>query len=158
MAASEETIFSFSIMDESRELATTKFRIIPINAETYDDHITLRDALIDAIEDVIDGTIQKSSSAVVKNFNATAPSNVNSERERKILVTMNDNTLNHKQNFTIGCRKNWTATWKKIVHSDEIDPAGTEAAALITAINNIWRSPAGYAGNVIKLTAVGRNL
>lgn len=157
--AFEESTFSISIMDYSRELSNTKFGIVQLGAATFAAHITARDAWIDALEDVIDGTIQRSKSTLDKNFNSTAPGNNESSREKKILVTMADGTNMKKFNITIPCRRAWVADdWEPIEHSDEIDPATTFAAAFITACNNFIRSPYGNASTVIKLTAVGRNL
>ena len=159
MPATESSQFGLTIMDYSRERSNLKFGIIQLGAATFAAHITVRDAFINALESVIDGVIQSSRSSLDKNFAGTAPSNAESSREKKILVSMYDGTANKPFSFTIPTRKAFNGTtWIPLSHSDEIDPDCTDADALITACNNIARSPYGNAATVIKLTAVGRNL
>lgn len=149
--AYESSVLTISFKDYSAEISSSNINVGLITSANLDDRITQRDDIIDAIEACVDGVVQKSNLILAKSFNNNKSNIVESDRDKKLQVFMEETSSGRPYNFTIPTRKALTATFKKKVDSDEMDLTGTEIAALVTALNAGAVSPWGGAGTVTRI-------
>lgn len=149
--------YSMTIKDSSKEKSGFSVNIaIPVE-ENITDLIATRDALINAIEGVINGVIQDDYMTRHKRFNTTPPAGQGSRRETKLMVVFEDTTTLGVYNFTIPTFDISKVTM--IAGTDRVDMTVGAAATLKTAILNFVKSPvAGHGINVTEMISVGRNL
>lgn len=156
----------FSFLDYGREGASFSFNTGPVTALTIAGLLTEFGALRSATAAITLGTItDEAQYAWRTNLDNTKPTDPNAQRERKWLVTYEDNTATlgvgidnpgYKKVFNTEIP---TADLSKLTtDTDIVDLTQTEIADWVTAFEAIAKSPYGGSAHVLQIAAVGRNL
>lgn len=153
------TVF-FTFKDSSKETSTVSFRLDDIApdgsnyAALLDDAAAIQAALLG----VTDGTLVEWGIVATRTRVSNEVPTDGSERERKWLITYEDNTS--KAVFTSTVPNRDIASMPIANGTDFVDLSGTSAArdALIAAFNTNVVSPDGDNGTIISIERVGRNL
>lgn len=147
--------YAVSFRDYSNETSRLSVTIPTLNAGNIAAQDGLLDDLLDAIQDVVIGTLERETRTYeVVNGTGVAPASKDAQVERKWLVSARDNTTGFAVSFTIP-----TADSQFVSNNtDKMDLAGTEGAALVAAIEAVVKSRAGNAITVTEIRLVGRNL
>lgn len=154
--AFESSYLTLSIKDSSKEVSSVTFPFPLITGANMADRITERDAVIGAVEAVINGTIQNGGLVLHKRFNTTPPAGSGARRETKLLVSYED-----ADTLVVGAWAIPTFDITKvtmITGTDEVDMSVGAAAALKTALEANVASPAGNDVVIRGMRSVGRNL
>lgn len=165
----------FSIMDYDKEIATFGFNTGAITAVSLPGTLTQFGALRTALQPMIEGVIAGEGLYVNRSkLSNVRPTNPSAQRERKWMVMFEDTTeffdpptnaipnAGFRKVFSseIGTAKvtNSDDSDRLIDGTDRLDLTQTDAAALVTALEALVKSPYGGAINVIDIFLVGRNL
>jgi len=146
-----------SYRDWSGEVSGFEFTTLALDGSSYSALGTLYTALDDAIADLTNGQLAKKSFG-----NRTVESSDNgpfgANRENKILLTYKGDTSEKLFRVEIPCPSLVEANF--LANSDMLDMADTEVAALVTAFEDLARSPDNGTETVtvISLRFVGRNI
>lgn len=161
----------FSILDWDSEVSAFSFNTGAVTAVSLPGLLTQFGALRTAAEAMILGTIQEEAQYVFKTkLDNTPPTDKNAQRERKWLITYEDNT----PFFDPGVNSIPNAGYKKVFTSelptanatllpaapagDELDLTAAPTDDFVTAFEALVKSPYGGAAHVLKISLVGRNL
>lgn len=147
---------TFTYRDHSDEMSSVAFQVTNPAADGTD--LVALKALNQAIDDALEALTLcvngKESWTINVIENPALPSDEDAQRESGLRVFCHDSVENKKFHFTIpGPDKSLVA----IQGTDYIDLAGTEMAALVTAVEAGALSPWGNATFVDKAKLVGRN-
>jgi len=146
-----------SYRDWSGEVSGFEFTTLALDGSSYSALGTLYTALDDAIADLTSGQLAKKSFG-----NRTVESSENgpfgSNRENKILLTYKGDTSEKLFRVEIPCPSLVEANL--LANSDMLDMANGEVAALVSAFEDLARSPDNGTETVtvISLRFVGRNI
>jgi len=146
-----------SYRDWSGEVSGFELTTLALDGSSYSALGTLYTAFDDAIADLTSGQLAKKSFGNRTNESSdNGPFGAN--REDKILVTYKGDTSEKLFRFEIPCRSLVEANL--LANSDLLDMANGEVAALVTAIEDLVRSPdtGTETVTVISLRLVGRNI
>lgn len=157
--AVESAALVFSIKDFSKELTTTSIGMAMITSANFDAQIVKRDAIIDAVEDLLLGLIQKIDYGILKKFTTGTPTNKLARREDKLLIHYEDTTLIKGHTWSVGAVN--LALYAMQGNTDIVNMADgtlTLPGVLKTALEAGAVSPAGNAIVVREMQLVGRNL
>jgi len=146
-----------SYRDWSGEVSGFELTTLALDGSSYSALGTLYTALDDAIADLTSGQLAKKSFGNrINESSDNGPFGAN--REDKILVTYKGDTSEKLFRFEIPCRSLVEANL--LANSDMLDMANGEVAALVTAIEDLARSPDNGTETVtvISLRLVGRNI
>lgn len=147
--------YSIAFRDYGNELTTTTVQLPTINAGNFAANMTAIQALGVAIGALVIGATDHSQIHLDKvGGNATPPSDVNAQRERKWLVRYRDTVTGKAYNIEIGTAK-LSGLLKP--NSDQADLTQTGWTDFITAFEAIAVSPEGNAVEVIEAFHVGRS-
>lgn len=156
------TILSVSRRDYSGEIATTTFRLEDTTAENYEDLAGLADpgqAAHDLVAAVDGVTMGAPANVIFTPYNLfqgrASASDENAQRERKMVVFMEDDTTHDALNIEIGIVN--VAEIVVFPNTDQIDLASGGMVALVTALETHHRSKAGNTVSVLSAKLVGRN-
>lgn len=160
-----------SFLDHSGESSAASFITGDITAVSLPGFLTQWGDLRTAIEGITLGTIQEEAAYVFKTrLSNTKPTDQNAQRERKWLVTYEDNlpffddpvnaipNAGYRKVFNIEIPTADASLLPANLETEQVDITGTEMAAFVTAFEAIARSPYGGTVNVLKIELVGRNL
>lgn len=143
-----------TIQDHGREKSTVGFRGINITPANFEAQMGLMDALYAAVQDVIIGTVSKTTriaaSAVITE---TPPENPYAQRESKWLVKARDDSNQRSVLFEIACAD--LSLLDPV--TERMDPEGAEYLALKAAIEAYARSIDGNPVTVEEVVFVSRN-
>lgn len=146
---------SFTFVDASDEDTTTEFNVGPITALTIAAFLTQFGALRTATQAIVLGNLTADRwTGDATKYNASLPTDVNAQRERKFLVNYQDTTTFAPYRIEIGTAD---LEGRMIAGTDFVDLTNTEIAAWITAYEAVAKSPEGNGVNVLSIQAVGRN-
>jgi len=161
-------IGSLTMLDYDRETSTMQFNTGNITALSLPGALTQFGALRDAVGDITNGTISAESLNVFNTrLSNTPPADENAQRERKWLVSYEDVTaffdapVNAIPNEAFGRRYTVEIPCadyegRLLPNTDQADLANADIVAFVDAFEDLCKSPAGGAVNVLQLTAVGR--
>lgn len=146
-----------SFRDYSREISTVSMSW-PEPAAGGADYDAITDTAVTAVKaaiaDVTLGQLSSEGVVVQESKEVADAGSALAQREIGLRVFYSDTTTEKKYHWTFPCAD--LATLAQL-GTDRVDPAGTEAAALITALETYALTPDGNAVNVSDLFIVGRN-
>lgn len=147
--------YTVSFRDYSNETSRVALHIPVLNAGNIAAQDALLDALYTAIDAVVIGTLElETRTYEVVRGTGVPPSSKDAQVERKWLVSARDNVTGLPVTFSIP-----TADSQFVANNtDKMDLAGTEGAALVSAIEDVVKSNAGNAITVVEIRLVGRNI
>lgn len=146
---------STTLLDSSNEPTTTEVNIGPITALTIAAFLSQFGTYKTALQAITLGNLKADRwTGDATAYNATIPTDVNAQRERKFLVNYQDTTTFAPYRLEIGTAD---LEGRMIPGTDLVDLTNTEIAAWITAFEAMAQSPEGHAVNVLSIEAVGRN-
>jgi len=161
---------SFTLMDYDREKTNSGFNTAAITPTSLAGLLTEFGALKAAIDTITLGTISDEAIYVNRTKNSNVPpSDPSAQRERKWLVSYEDNTqffdppdnaipnAGYRKLFDMEIGTADFTTARLPNNGDEADLTETSMAAFVTAFEALVHSPYGGTVNVVKITAVGRN-
>lgn len=147
--------FSVTYNDYSNETSTMGVHTIDLTAGNFTAQTGLATALADAVAAVTKGQEVKRVYAAFENKTPVVPAtDKDIQIERKWLVSAVDAVNGQPVSFTIPTADSTFVT----NNTDKMDLAGTEGAALVSAIEAFVRSVAGNAVTVTEIRLVGRNV
>lgn len=147
---------SFTFKDFSKEPSTMSFYFGAVTAVSIGGFLTQFGALRTATEAIVLGALVGDQwSGDVTKYDATPPTDVNAQRERKFLVLYQGTTTFSKYRLEIPIA-DFTA--RLVDDTDLVNLAQTEIAAWITAFEALCKTPEGEAVEVLEIRAVGRAL
>lgn len=159
------------MVDYDGEKSAVSFNTGAVTAVSLPGLLTQFGALRSALEGITLGTVTEEAQYVFKTRLAnTPPTDKFAQRENKWLVVYEDATpffdapvnaipnAGYRKVFTMEIPTADLSLLPDDPQGSELDLAGTEAAAFVTAFEAIARSPYGGNVNVLKIQAVGRNL
>jgi len=147
---------SFSFIDFSNEKSSFSFNFPAVTALNIADFLADFGDLRDATEAIVLGALVGDSwTGDTTKYDAEPPTDVNAQRERKFMVTYQDET-----NLALYRAEIPTADYagRLLDDTDLVDLTDTEIATWIAAFEVLGRSPEGNDVNVLEIRAVGRNL
>lgn len=146
-----------SYRDWSGEVSGFELTTLALDGSSYSALGTLYTALDDAIADLTSGQLAKKSFGNRTNESSdNGPFGAN--REDKLLVTYKGDTSEKIFRFEIPCRSLVEANL--LANSDMLDMANGEVAALVSAVEDLARSPDNGTETVtvLSIRLVGRNI
>lgn len=150
--------FRLTFQDWSREKSPFRVTTATPNAASLDSWNTAIGDLKSALAGITSGTFNSEErSALVDLLNSDPPTDDQSQRERKWLVTYKGDTSEKVFRCEIPTAD---TAGKLLANSDEADPADTFIAAFITAFEALAKSPDNGTESVtvLSLRSVGRNI
>lgn len=146
--------YEISLLDSTREVGKTRIAGETITSTNF----TLQDGYMDqlrsAIEGVTNGVVVSERRLYENNaFDATPPTDPASQREHKWTVIMQDTVTLRKFKIQIPC-----ADESLIDIPSEDMKDSTQRTALVQALENYVRSPAGNPVEVLRIFASYRNV
>lgn len=161
----------FSILDWDGESSAMSFNTGAVTAVSLPGLLTQFGALRTATEGMILGTISEEAQYVFKTkLSNTLPNDKNAQRERKWLVTYEDNlpffddpvnaipNAGYRKVFNLEIPTADAALLPTTPPGDTLDITTGAPAAWVTAFEDIARSPYGGTVTVLSIELVGRNL
>lgn len=145
---------SFTVQDYSREKSSFTF-----NAGQAVDNAAWSTALgtfQTSLDAIIDGVIQSDTQFLVNRFSNDPPVSAQSHREKKIVVTYEDDVTLKQYVVNIPTRNDTALVY--VPNTDTLDLTEEPLATFVSNFEAIAISPAGNAISVKKAIAVGRNL
>jgi len=148
-----------SVRDYSEEASSCRLHVPTIDATNHDAVVTSASALYNAVEDIVDGIVNKYTliHSVTKISNVMGSSDVESRRERKMMVQYQDDTTLEVYTVEIPSPNMSLLTYDG--RTDKILLADTGAmAAFVTAMEANAVSPNGNSITIIGAYVTGRLL
>jgi len=153
------TVF-FTFKDSSKETSTVSFNLADIAADgsNYAAIVADADAIQAALLGVCDGTLVERGIVTERTRVSNIVPTDGSERERKWLVTYEDDTTKAVYTSTLPNRKIDSMPISNGTDFVDLSGTDTERDALIAAFNTNVVSPDGDNATIISIMRVGRNL
>lgn len=147
---------SFSFIDFSNEKSTMQFYFGAVTAVSIAGFLTQFGAFRTATQAISGGSLVGDSwSGDVTKYDATPPTDVNFQRERKFQFMYQGATTFSKYQIEVPVAD---FTGRLVDDTDLVDLTETDIAAWITAFETLCRTPEGEAVEVLSGRGVGRNL
>jgi len=159
MARNPDAYYSGTQMDYSGEKSTytIPMRVYTAVAGQFDLDLVRLTSLKGTIDTITGGTlIRDGVTPIATKFDATAPTDVNAQRERKWVVSYQDLSTFQTYQVELPCASPTTA--RMLDGTDQADLTDSDMAAFVTAFEVFVDSPDNNGINVTKITLVGRNL
>lgn len=142
-------------IDHGREKSTAEFRGVTLTAANFNAQVALQDALSAAVQDITLGNLNQLQRVVDQTDGTNAaPASQNAQRERKFLVSFEDNVNFRRHTLELPTADNSLL----IPNTDELNITAGAGQAWKDAFEAFQLSPDGNSVTVLKVVHVGRNL
>lgn len=156
---------SLTYLDYSNEKATFTGNIPTVTAANLAATLGLVSDLVDAIDDIVLGNLNKRTMSIITLVSATLPASAEAQRENKWLIHYRDTTANLAAGVTnpyFGRSFSTSLGTAELdghlaTNSGFADLANADIAAFVTTFEAIARSPSGGAVDVTAIEHKGRN-